>query len=184
MLNFFFLVVIGLIFVLPALRNLKQGRYKSAGIFPLLGLAALAVLYVGSDVYLTSLWYDDLGYASRYWKVLFLRAELFLAGGFVALSLGIANVFFWYHGAQPPGQSLVRESRSKLILLAGLLLQIPVFIAAGAISSAHWNQRYYHAYVPISRAYCRLLDGKALYFCSETCWEGYRKEKKDAEGHE
>ena len=140
MLNFFFLVVIGLIFVLPALRNLKQGRYKSAGIFPLLGLAALAVLYVGSDVYLTSLWYDDLGYASRYWKVLFLRAELFLAGGFVALSLGIANVFFWYHGAQPPGQSLVRESRSKLILLAGLLLQIPVFIAAGAISSAHWNE--------------------------------------------
>jgi uncharacterized membrane protein (UPF0182 family) len=115
-------------------------RYKSAGTFILLGALALAVIYIGSDVYLTSLWYDSLGYASRYWKVLFLQAELFLAGGFVAISFGVANIFFWYHGAKPVGPSLVRDTRSKLMLLAALLLQIPLFIAAGTISFAHWNE--------------------------------------------
>jgi uncharacterized membrane protein (UPF0182 family) len=139
-LNYIIFILISLIFFLPALRNLKQRRYKSAGTFTFLGLAALAGIYIWSDVYLTSLWYDSLGYASRYWKVLFLQAELFLAGGFVAISLGVANVFFWYHGAKPTGPSTVRDNRLKLIFLAALLLQIPLFIAAGTISSARWNE--------------------------------------------
>lgn len=140
MLNFLFFVIISLIFFPPALRNLKQRHYKRAATFALLGLAALAGIHIWSDVYLTSLWYDNLGYASRYWKVLFLKAELFLAGGFVAMSLGAANVFLWYHGAKPAGPSLVRDYRSKLILLTALFLQIPLFIVSGTISSAHWNE--------------------------------------------
>lgn len=140
MLNFFLFVIISLIFFPPALRNLKQRHYKRAATFALLGLAALAGIHIWSDVYLTSLWYDNLGYESRYWKVLLFQAELFLAGGGVALSLGVANVFFWYHGAKPAGPSIVRNNRSKLILLAALFLQIPLFIASGTISSAHWNE--------------------------------------------
>ncbi len=140
MLNFFFLVVISIIFFLPALRNLRQRSYKSAGIFFLLGLAALSSIYIYSDIYLTSLWYDSLGYANRYWKVLFLQAELFLAGGFVAVSIGAANVFFWYRGAKPAGSSHPGDTRFKFIFLVALLLQVPLFIVAGSISSAHWNE--------------------------------------------
>jgi len=139
-LNFFFFVVISLIFFPPALRNLKQGHYKRAGAFALLGLAVLAGIHIWSHVYLTSLWYDNLGFASRYWRVLFLRAELFLLSGFVAVSLGVANVIFWYRGAKPAGPSLVRDSRSRLILLLALSVQIPLFIVAGTIGSAHWNE--------------------------------------------
>ncbi len=140
MLNFFFLVVISIIFFLPALRNLRQRSYKSAGIFFLFGLAALSSIYIYSDIYLTSLWYDSLGYANRYWKVLFLQAELFLAGGFVAVSIGAANVFFWYRGAKPAGSSHPGDMRFKFIFLVALLLQVPLFIVAGSISSAHWNE--------------------------------------------
>ncbi len=140
MLNFLIFVFIGLIFFRPVLLNLKRRRYKKAGTFALLGLTALACIYIWSNIYLTSLWYDSLGYASRYWKVLLLRGELFLAGGLVATSLGAANVFFWYHGARPSGPSTVRDSRSKLILSAALLLQAPLFIAAGTISSTYWTQ--------------------------------------------
>lgn len=140
MLNFFFLVVISIIFFLPALRNLRQRSYKSAGIFFLFGLAALSSIYIYSDIYLTSLWYDSLGYANRYWKVLFLQAELFLAGGFVAVSIGAANVFFWYRGAKPAGSSHPGDTRFKFIFLVALLLQVPLFIVAGSISSAHWNE--------------------------------------------
>lgn len=93
MLDFLIFVFIGLIFFRPVLLNLKRRRYKKAGTFALLGLAALACIYIWSNIYLTSLWYDNLGYASRYWKVLLLRGELFLAGGLVATSLGAANVF-------------------------------------------------------------------------------------------
>ncbi|HAM53044.1 MAG TPA: hypothetical protein DCP92_20960, partial [Nitrospiraceae bacterium] len=139
MLNFLIFVFIGIIFFLPGLRSLKLRRFKEAALFALLGLAALAGIHIWSEVYLTKLWYDDLGYTSRYWKVLFLQAELFLAGGLVAISLSVANVFFWYHGAKPPGPSLVKDTRSTLILLTALLLQIPLFIAAGTISSARWN---------------------------------------------
>ena len=140
MLNLFFFVIISLIFFLPALRNLRQGQYKRAGIYILTGLSALAGIHIWSNVYLASLWFDNVGYASRYWKVLFLQAELFLAGGFVAIALGVANVLFWHHGARPAGPSLVRDNRSRLILLAALLLQIPLFIAAGAVSAAQWNK--------------------------------------------
>lgn len=140
MLNFFFLVIISVIFFLPALSSIRQRRYKSAGIFSLLGLAALFSIYIYSDVYLTSLWYDSLGYESRYWKVLFLQAELFLAGGFVAISIGMANVYFWYHGAKPTDPSNAGGMRSKIIFLAALLLQIPLFIVAGTVSSSHWNE--------------------------------------------
>jgi uncharacterized membrane protein (UPF0182 family) len=142
MLNFLIFFFIGIIFFLPALRNLKLRRYKSAGTFALLGLVALAGIYICSEVYLTSLWYDNLGYASRYWSVLFLRTKLFLAGGFVAISFGVANVFFWYHGVKKqtgPWPVSVRDNRFRFILFAGLLLQIPLFIVAGTISSAHWN---------------------------------------------
>ncbi len=140
MLNLFFFVIISLIFFVPALRNLKQGHYKRAGIFIVIGLSALAGIRIWSEVYVRSLWYDNLGYANRYWKVLFIQAELFLAGGFVAIALGMGNVFFWYYGAKPMGPSLVRDNRSKLILLSALLVQIPLFIAAGTISSAQWNK--------------------------------------------
>jgi uncharacterized protein len=143
MLNFLIFLFIGIIFFIPALRNLKLRRYKSAGTFALLGLVALAGIYICSQVYLTSLWYDNLGYASRYWSVLFLRTKLFLAGGFVAISFGLANVFFWYHGVKKqtgPWPVSVRDNRSRFILFAGLLLQIPLFIVAGTIISAHWNE--------------------------------------------
>jgi len=141
MLNFLIFLFIGIIFFLPALRNLKLRRYKRAGIFALLGLLALSGIYIYSEVYLTSLWYDNLGYASRYWSVLFLQAKLFLAGGFVAISFAMTNVFFWYHGAKKQtGPWPVKDNRSRFILFAGLLLQIPLFIIAGTISSAHWNE--------------------------------------------
>ncbi len=140
MLNFFFLIAISLIFFLPALRSLKQKRYKSAGTFSVVGLAALFAIYICSDVYLTSLWFGSLGYANRYWKVLFLQAGLFLVGGFVAVSIGVANVFFWYHGVKPAGPSPAVGMRTKFIFLGALLLQIPLFIVAGSISSSHWNE--------------------------------------------
>ena len=101
----------------------------------------LSGIYICSEIYLTSLWYDNLGYASRYWNVLFLQAKLFLAGGFVAISFGMANVFLWYHSAKKEtGAWPVNDNRLKFILFAGLLLQIPLFIVAGTISSAHWNE--------------------------------------------
>lgn len=140
MLNFLIFAFIALIFFLPALRNLKHKRYKSAGIFALLGIAALAGVRIWSEVYLTSLWYRDLGYEGRYWKVLFLQGELFMAGGLIAITLGIANVFFWHHGARPVGPSAAGDYRSKLIFLAALLLQLPLFIAAGTATSAYWNE--------------------------------------------
>lgn len=140
MLNFFFFVIISLIFFPPALRHLKQRHYKRGGTFALLGLAALAGIHIWSDIYLTSLWYDSLGYASRYWKVLFLEAGLFLAGGFVAISVGVANVFFWYNSAKQAGPSRVRDIRLKFIILVALFLQIPLFIVSGTVSSAHWNE--------------------------------------------
>jgi hypothetical protein len=140
MLNFLIFVFIGLIFFLPALRNLRKRRHKTAGIFALSGLAALAGIHIWSEVYLTSLWFNDLGYLSRYWKVLFLQAELFLAGGFVAISLGVANVLFWYHGLKRAPHSLVNVNRPKLMLFIALLAQIPLFIAAGTISSSYWNE--------------------------------------------
>ena len=141
MLNFLIFLFIGIIFFLPALRNLKLRRYKKAGTFALLGLVTLSGIYICSDVYLTSLWYDNLGYASRYWSVLFLQAKLFLAGGFAAILLGVANVFFWYHGVKKQtGPWPVKENRSRFILFAGLLIQIPLFIIAGTISSAHWDE--------------------------------------------
>ena len=129
-----------MIFFLPAWRSLKRKQFKRTGAFALIGLAALAGIYTWSDIYLASLWFDSLGYSSRYWKVIILQAALFLAGGFVAISLGVANVLFWYHGAKSTGASLVRDARSALILVAALLLQIPLFIAAGTASSAHWNE--------------------------------------------
>jgi len=102
---------------------------------------ALSGIYICSNVYLTSLWYDNLGYASRYWSVLFLQAKLFLAGGFVAIPFGVANVFFWYHGVKKQtGPWPIKENRSRFILFAGLLIQIPLFIIAGTISSAHWDE--------------------------------------------
>jgi uncharacterized membrane protein (UPF0182 family) len=140
MLNFLIFAFISLLFFLPALRALKLQRYKKAGTFVLLGLAVLAGIHIWNDVYLTSLWYDNVGYTNRYWKVLFLQAKLFLVGGFVAIAVGVANIFLWYHGAKPPGPSLVGDNRSKLIALAALLLQIPLFIAAGTISASYWNQ--------------------------------------------
>ncbi len=140
MLNFLVFVFIALIFFLPSLSNLKQKRYISAAIFALLGFATLAGIYIWSDVYLASLWYRDLGYESRYWEVLFLQAELFMAGGFVAISFGIANVFFWHRGARPVGPAAAGDYRSKIIFLAALLFQIPLFIAAGTAISAHWNE--------------------------------------------
>ncbi len=153
MLNFLIFVFIALIFFLPALRNLKQKRYITAATFALLGFATLAGIYIWSDVYLASLWYRDLGYEGRYWKVLFLQAELFMAGGIVATSFGIANVFFWRHGARPMGPSAAGDYRSKLILLAALLFQIPLFIAAGTAISAHWNDAllFFNA-VPFGKA--------------------------------
>lgn len=139
MLNFLIFVFIAFIFFVPALRNLKLRQYRRAGAMALLGLSVLAGVRIWSDVYLTSLWFRDVGYESRYWKVLFLQAGLFLAGGFIAVSLGITNVFFWHHGAKPAGPSDVRDYRSRLILPVALLLQIPLFIAAGTATSAHWN---------------------------------------------
>ncbi len=152
MLDLFFFVVISLIFFVPAIRNLKQRHYKRAGLYALIGVSVLVGLQVWSEVYVWSLWYDKLGYANRYWKVLFLQAELFLAGGFIAVALGIGNVFFWYHGAKPEGPSLLRDNRSKLMLLAALLLQVPLFIAAGTVSSAQWNEAilFFHA-VPFGK---------------------------------
>ncbi len=171
MLNFFFFAVIGLIFFLPALRSLKQSHYKRAGILGLLGLAALAGIHIWSDIYLKSLWYDNLGYTSRYWKVLLLRAELFLAGGFVAISLCAANVLFWYHGVKPAGPSPASDSRSRLILLAALFLQIPVFIASGTISSAHWNEvlLFLNA-VPFGREDPVFLKDIGFYIFSLPLW--------------
>ncbi|MDA8084505.1 MAG: UPF0182 family protein [Nitrospiraceae bacterium] len=171
MLNFLFFAVIGLIFFLPALRSLKQGHFKRAGILGLLGLAALAGIHIWSDVYLESLWYDNLGYTSRYWKVLFLRAELFLAGGFIAISLCAANVLFWYHGLKPAGPSPARGSRSRLILLAALFLQIPVFIVSGTISSAHWNEvlLFLNA-VPFGREDPVFLKDIGFYIFSLPLW--------------
>jgi uncharacterized membrane protein (UPF0182 family) len=164
MLNFLIFVFIALIFFLPALRNLKKRQYKRAGTFVFLGLAALVGVRIWSDVYLASLWYRDLGYESRYWKVLFLQAELFLAGGFVAISLGIANVFFWHGGVKPAGPSDVRDYRSKFILPMALLLQIPLFIAAGTVSSAHWNDAllFFNA-VPFGREDPVFLKDIAFY---------------------
>ncbi len=140
MLNFIIFAFIGIIFFVPALRNLKEKRYRSAGTFALLGFAALTSIHIWSEIYLTSLWYRDLGYESRYWKVLFLQAELFMAGGFVAISFGIANVLFWHRGAKPAGPSATGDYRSKFILFAAILLQIPLFIAAGTAVSAHWKE--------------------------------------------
>jgi uncharacterized membrane protein (UPF0182 family) len=141
MLNFLIFFFIGIIFFLPALHSLKLRRYKRAGTLALFGFLSLSGIYICSEVYLTSLWYDNLGYAGRYWSVLFLQAKLFLAGGFVAVSFGMANVFLWYHSAKKQtGAWLVKDSRFRLILFAGLLLQIPLFIIAGMISSAHWNE--------------------------------------------
>lgn len=139
MLNLSLFVIISLIFFLPALRSLKQKHYKRAVIYTLAGLSALAGIRIWSEVYVRYLWYDNLGYANRYWKVLFLQTELFLAGGFVAMALGLGNVLFWYHGVKPRA-ALATDNRSKLILLAALLLQIPLFIAAGTITSAQWNK--------------------------------------------
>ena len=140
MLNFFFFVIMSLLFFLPALRNLKQRRYKRAGIYILIGISALAGIQIWSEFYVRYLWFDSLGYVNRYWKVLFLQTKLFLAGGIVAIALGLGNVFFWYHGAKPIGPSPARDNRSKVILLAALLIQIPLFIVAGTISSAQWNK--------------------------------------------
>jgi uncharacterized membrane protein (UPF0182 family) len=53
--NFLIFLFIGIIFFLPALRDLKLRRYKSAGTFALLGLIALAGIYICSEIYLTSL---------------------------------------------------------------------------------------------------------------------------------
>jgi hypothetical protein len=120
---------------------LKLRRYKRAGTLALFGLVSLSGIYICSKIYLTSLWYDNLGYAGRYWSVLFLQAKLFLAGGFVAISFGMANVFLWYHSAKKEtGAWPVKDNRIRFILFGGLLLQIPLFVVAGTISSAHWNE--------------------------------------------
>ncbi len=140
MLNSIIFILVSILFFLPALRSLKQRRFRRTGAFTLLGLVALAGIYSWSEIYLESLWFGSLGYAGRYWKVLFLQGELFLAGGCVAISLGMANVLFWYHGAKPAGPSHGRDTGSTLMLLAALLLQIPLFLVAGSLSAARWNE--------------------------------------------
>jgi YHS domain-containing protein len=34
-----------------------------------------------------------------------------------------------------------------------------------------------HTYLPLSQAYKADIDGKTVYFCSETCYENFRKNK-------
>jgi len=140
MLNLLIFVFIALIFFVPALRYLRQKKFRPAGGLAVLGIIALSAVNLGSEVYLMTLWYDSLGYASRYWSVIFLQAKLFFAGGITAACIGTANAFFWYHGAKPIGPSTLRDNRSKLIFLGALLLQIPLFIIAGTASSSYWNE--------------------------------------------
>lgn len=138
MLNFLVFAIAGLIFFLPALRWLRKRDFKKGVLFGLLGLAAVSGFHIWTRVYLTSLWFADLGYADRYWLVLFLRAKLFMAGGLVAISFGVANVYFWYHGSKRLGQWAAE--RLRYLLFAALLLQVPFFAMAGTISSAYWNE--------------------------------------------
>jgi uncharacterized protein len=140
MLRFLIFVLIGIVFFLPALRSLSMRRFKKAVVYAVLGLAALAVIHFWSDVYLAMLWYDDLGYTNRYRKVLFMQTGLFLGGGVFAISFGMVNLFFWHLGAKPSGLSSIRDSRSRFVFLAALAVQFPLFFAAAAISSSHWNE--------------------------------------------
>jgi len=34
-----------------------------------------------------------------------------------------------------------------------------------------------HTYLPLSQAYKVAMDGKAVYFCSEACYENFRKNR-------
>ena len=167
MLNFLIFAVMGLVFLLPALRSLKRGQYRTAGSFAMLGLSALAGIYAWSEIYLASLWYESLGYASRYWKVLFVQAKLFSAGGSAAISLSLVNLFFWYRGAKPTVPGTGRDTRHTLILTVALLLQIPVFVFSGTVISSFWKEAllFFNA-VPFGRQDPVFLKDLGFYIFS------------------
>lgn len=140
MLDLIILAVVCLVFFLPAFRAAGRREYVKAALKALSGIVVYKAVYLSEDIYTEFLWFQEVGYTQRYWKLIFLKVILFTAGGLVAAFCGSITVLVWNHFFRKAKPEYARQTAGSLMLKGGLVAQLFAFIVFGLGVSAYWNE--------------------------------------------
>ncbi len=140
MLDLIIFVVVCLLFFLPASRSVRRREYVKAGLLAVAGIVVFKGIYLWQDIYTDSLWFQEVGYTQRFWKLIMLKTSIFSLGGLLAALFGLVAVLTWNHYFKKAKPEFVHHPGRAIILKAGLAAQFLAFVVFGLWASGYWNE--------------------------------------------
>src|SRR5208282_5712470 len=140
MLDLIILIAVSLVFFLPALHSAGRRQYGRTVLFALAGILVFKGIYSGENIYTDFLWFQEVGYTQRFWKLVLLKVTLFSSGGLFAAIMGLITVLTWNYYFKKAKPEFVRHNNRVLLIKLGLLFQFIAFIVFGSGLSAYWNE--------------------------------------------
>lgn len=140
MLDLIILIAVSLLFFLPAFRSAGRRHYVGAVLFALAGVFVYKGIYLGEDIYTDFLWFQEVGYIQRFWKLVLLKVTLFSSGGLFAAIMGLITVLTWNYYFKKAKPEFIRHNNRSLLIKIGILVQFFAFIVFGLGISAYWNE--------------------------------------------
>ncbi len=140
MLDLILLVVVCLIFFLPAFRRAGRREYGKAVLIGLAGILVYKGIYLAENIYTDFLWFQEAGYTQRFWKLILIKAAMFSLGGLLAAILGFVTILVWNHFFKKAKPEFIAHPNRRLLIKAGMIVQFFAFIVFGLALSAYWNE--------------------------------------------
>ncbi|MBF0558697.1 MAG: UPF0182 family protein [Nitrospirae bacterium] len=140
MLDLIILAAVCLLFFLPAFRTAGRREYVKTALFALSGIVVYKGIYLSEYIYTEFLWFQEVGYTQRFWKLILVKIALFSAGGLFAAFCGLITVVTWNYFFKKANPEHVRNPRRALLMKWGILAQVFAFIIFGLGASVYWNE--------------------------------------------
>lgn len=140
MLDIVILIVVSLLFIWPAFLNAQKRNYIRAVLIALAGIFVYKGIYAGERLYTDFLWFQEVGFTQRFWKLLMVKVTMFSIGGLFAALFGLLTVLTWNHYFKKAKPEYSLHPNRILIVRAGMLAQFFAFIVFGLGFAEYWNE--------------------------------------------
>ncbi|MCG6535632.1 MAG: UPF0182 family protein, partial [Syntrophales bacterium LBB04] len=153
MLDLIILVAVCLLFGAPAFGRAQRREYVKAALIALAGMLVFQGIHIWPGIYTDFLWFQDVGYTARFWKLILVKVSLFSIGGLVAALFGSVSVLTWNRYFAQANPEFMGHPGRRLIVKGGMLVQVGAFIVFGLGASVYWNELLLYANaVPFGKA--------------------------------
>ncbi|MBF0505606.1 MAG: UPF0182 family protein [Nitrospirae bacterium] len=140
MLDLIILVAVCLLFFLPAFRRVSRRQYGRAFLFAFAGIVVFKGIYLGESLYTDFLWFQEVGYTQRFWKLILVKVAMSSIGGLIAAVAGCATVLAWNRSFTKAKPEFAGHPNRRLLKRACMIAQCFAFIVFGLGISAYWNE--------------------------------------------